>query len=262
MELTPEERAKRKLELRPNEKTEQEPQAEAGEIRATRRRMEPQFPLTPEQRAKLALGLKPHDPMPHPKDLSPTMREELAKIDPKFRAQVMGLMGCLQHMQEKTLALSEKIQQNMSTAIERTQQTSFAQRAIIRRAEKGTLGQADLERARGIIDQQGRRGAIDPKQEGLHELVIQREELMGAAQDMHAILMSQMPEGEAPVDEQSKAIAFVDQEVAQQAGMTSQAVDQAWSGYRHSDMLRIQAIVDGQQAAALAQGATHRPQGR
>ena len=261
MDLTPEERAKRKMELRPSEKpTVKDPETETPKPAGPK--FEPERDLTPEQRAKQALGLQPNDPMPHPKDLSPQMREQLAKLDPKFQVQVMGVMGCLQHMQEKTQALSEKIQQNMGTALQRTQQTSLAQRAIIRRAEKGTLGQQDLELARGIIDQQGRKGAIDPKQEGLTELLVQREELMGAAKEMHQTLISQIPPGASPQDEQVQAISFVDQVVAQQAGSTSHAVDNAWASYRQSDVQRIQAIVDGKQSAQLDQAATHRPQGR
>lgn len=261
MDLTPEERAKRKLDLRPSEKPEIKDPDSAPTTPALRPKMEPEAPLTPEQRAKKALGLQPHDPMPEPNELSPQMREQLAKLDPKFQIQILGVLGCLQHMQDKTQALSEKIQQNMGTAIERTRQTSLAQRAIIRRAEKGTLGTQDLELARGIIEQQGRRGAIDPKNEGLMELLSQREELMGAADDMHRVLMKQMPEGEAPLDERAKAIAFVDQFVAQQAGNTSFAVDNAWAGYRVSDMHRIQAIVEGQHVARLDQAAAHRSPG-
>lgn len=261
MEHTPEEFARRALQMRPANPKPRPDERDSLAVPTLKPKFNAENRLTPEQRAKKALGLQPFDPMPQPKDMSPQMQEALSKLDPNFQVQVLGVMGSLQQFQNKAQSLSEKIEQNMDSAIERTQKTSLAQRAIIRRAHRGTLGQKDVELARGIIADQGAAGAIDPKKEGLYELVEQREELMGAAQEMHALLEAQMPKEQDQFGEKALALAIVDQAVMQQAGSVSNTVDRAWGGYQQSDMLRIQAIVEGRDAARIDQAATHRPVG-
>lgn len=259
MEITPQERARRKMELRPGEPKPNDDMQVVDE--RPRPNPNPQFEraITPEQRAKIAIGLHPDDPMPRPENLSPQMQEALAKIDPNLSAQIMGVMGCMERFQEKTRALADNVQKNMGSAIERTQKTSFTQRAIIRRAHRGTLGQKDVELARGIIEEQGRRGAIDPRQEGLVELSEQREELMYAFEDMQRMIVAQIPRGvDKQADEVGKSLAIVEQSLSQEAGNASAVVDQMWDDYHQSDAQRIQAIVKGQSDVRIDQASTHK----
>lgn len=243
MDLTPEELAKRKMQLRPSEKPETK-EAEPQAPKPQGPKFEPETPLTPEERAKKALGLDPRDPTPDPKNLSPQMQQSLLRIDPELQRQILGVMGCLQHMQDKTQALAQKVQQDMAAANDRVRKTSFAQRLVIRRAHNGDLTSQDMDLARSIIAKEGKDTAIDPRKEGIATLMAQREELMGAAREMHASIVSQMPQQAGQADEQVRALAFVDMAVSQEAAATSSAVDGMWAGYKQSDLERIRTIVE------------------
>lgn len=259
MDINQEEFKKRAMAMRPVKTDIKEPADEANVVQPPFLKPSKKRMLTPDQQAKVAIGLHPDDPMPSPETLSPQMMNALANIDPKLQLQVMGVLGCLQQFQEKTQALSSKVQQNMDSAIQRTRNTSLAQRAIIRRAKRGTLGTRDVEMARGIIENQGRRGAIDPRQEGLLELTEQREELMEAFISMRNMVMGHMPAGRGNGHDKAKALTVVEEGLARQAWITSHAVDLAWDGYQASDLRRIEAIVEGQGDVRLNQAAIHTP---
>ena len=252
MEDTPENLAAQKPQLRP---TTEKPQPEAPKPTAPQLRprtdLDDPLRLTPEERIRQALGLKPGDPLPEPKNLSPQMQRAIMQLEPSSANQVIAVMGGLQHLQEKAQATGKEVQEKMSGAIESTRQVSFAQRTIIRRAEKGTLGADDVERARGMIASSGARGAIDPKEAGLDALFQQREEILGAAQDMRQILGQQMPGADADNQDQARVLSFVDDALNQQATQTSETVDNSWNQYKASDLDRISLIVEAQDKTRL-----------
>lgn len=207
--------------------------------------------LTPEDRIRQALGLKPGDSLSEPQNLSPEMQRAIMQLEPNSAHQVLAVMGGLQALQEKAQAIGQKMQENMSSAVEQTRQVSFAQRTIIRRAGKVTLGMDDIERARGMIASSGARGAIDPKEAGLAILIQQREEMLGATQDMRQILRQQMLSGDAESHDQARILSLVDQALNQQATQTSETVDISWNQYKTTDLDRISVIVEAQDMIRL-----------
>jgi hypothetical protein len=260
MEDTPENLAAQKPQLRPiADKPEAETPTPPTPKLKPRTDLDDPLRLTPEDRIRQALGLKPGDPLPEPKNLSPQMQRAIMQLEPASAHQVLAVMGGLQHLQEKAQATGRQVQEKISGSIENTKQVSFAQRTIIRRAEKGTLGADDIERARGMIASSGARGVIDTKEAGLDALLLQREEMQGAAQDMRQILSQQMPSGDTENPDQTRVLAFVDEAVNQQATQTSETVDTSWSQYKTSDLDRISLIVEAQDKARLEANAP-RPQ--
>lgn len=203
--------------------------------------------LTPEDRVRQALGLHHKDPIPPPEELSPQMRRVLNQLEPNLSHQVMAVMGGLEYLQEKTQAVSQSVQEKMEGNADRIKNVSMAQRTIIRRAEKGTIEQVDIERARSILQSTGAAGALDTKSAGLDELHQQRDEIMGAAGDMQSILRQQLPQFFHNNPSMEALLKFVDQSVGQQAAETSDAVNQVWDLSKNSDLERIALIVETQE---------------
>lgn len=202
--------------------------------------------LTPEDRVRKALGLNQKDPIPPPEELSPQMQRVLNQLDPHVSHQVIAVMGGLEYLQKKTEAVSRSVQEKMEGNADRIKNVSMVQRSIIRRAEKGTIQEIDIERARGILQSTGAAGALDTKAAGLDELHQQREEIMGAAGDMQSILRQQMPRFAQDNPSMQSLLKFVDQSVGNQAAETSNVVNQAWDLSKNSELERIALIVEMQ----------------
>lgn len=205
--------------------------------------------VTPEDRIRKALGLAPDQDIPEPRGLGPQMQRAIRFLAPQYGQQVMAVMGGLQALEDKANATSEKVEQTQEISANKLRQVSFAQRLIIRRAERGTLTDLDVQRARSIVAEQGNRGQVDPGNTGLAELFAQREEMLGAVEDMRTILgQATLGGDDAEAQTQQRAMAFVKEMIAEQAGTTTQAIDNSWGQFQNNDIERVAQIAEGRTA--------------
>lgn len=207
--------------------------------------------VTPEERIRRALRLEPNDPTPQPESLSPELRQALKLMDPVSRHQILAVMGSIEKIQEKAQALTNKMALKSQANFTKVKNTSFAQRAIVHRANKGTLSHEDIALAKGMIANSGNQEYQDPKTLGLDELGFQTHELLIASHDLKELMLSQIPgqemSGVGVLSEQSKDILFIEQSIALQMGNLTQDVQQGYALYQKSDLDRILEIVKNQE---------------
>lgn len=207
--------------------------------------------FTPEERIRRALKLEPNDPTPQPESLSPQLRQALKLIDPVSRHQVLAVMGSIEKIQEKAQALTDQMALKSQANLTKVKNTSFAQRAIVHRASKGTLSHEDIALAKGMIANSGNQEYQDPKTLGLDELSFQTHELLIASHDLKELMLSQIPGqemgGVGELSEQSKDILFIEQSIALQMGNLTQDVQEGYALYQKSDLDRISEIVKNQE---------------
>lgn len=196
--------------------------------------------------AREALGLKRKEQ--HPEAiLSAEMKKAISTLPYEDQVQVETVLGCSQEMVRRIEASQKKIEQEAGVSTQLSRNVSFSQQLMVRRAERGELDADDIERSRGIIQNQAAKGAMDPIQTGSHALFQQSQKMLRANQ----MLLTQLGNNNSPehaliIQTIQRGAGDISRTMANyQARFNNTGIETLKAAVLHKDTIRQEAIVKG-----------------
>lgn len=150
-----------------------------------------------EAQARDILALDKDEPTPDAQ-LDPEAMAIIGALDPEDRAEAMAVIGCAQELKEQVAAAAKMVASKMAAATEQVRDSGFAQKLILNRGVRGTLSEADVERARGILTDKGQGAAIDPVETGIFDLLGKNRKMLALMGTLGIRLKRSDPEGAGP----------------------------------------------------------------
>jgi hypothetical protein len=143
-------------------------------------------------------------------------------------------------MKAKVANTIKRVSDHQAAAQAKAQNTSFSQKLLLRRDANGTMTEADVEKARGIIAGEAVNGHVDPVASGIAEMGSQNKELMAAVGEAKELIKDQIPPDN---DAKAGAMNLVMDTMSQQAGGLNLEVNNFMGSYKKSDIVRLQEAV-------------------